>query len=74
MKFSTTMSAPRAGLTFALREVDGDGLLAAVTREVIRCLAGVASLRILQERWAPAARVVAAARLLDLDDLGAEIG
>ena len=39
-----------------------------------RRLAGVAALRVLEERRTPAARVVALPRPLDLDHLGAEVG
>ena len=47
-------------------EVQGDAFLVAVDAEKIRALAA-------DERRAPAARVVAAARLLDLDDAGAHV-
>jgi hypothetical protein len=56
------------GLTFALREIDGDGLLAAVAREVIRRLTGIVARLVLEKRRSPAARIVARDRLLDLDD------
>jgi hypothetical protein len=55
-------------------EVDGDRLLAAIAAEIVSGFGRVAPVRVLQKRRPPAARVVAAARLFDLDDLGAEVG
>ena len=61
------------GLPVGLREIDGDGQLAAVAGEVIRRLGRLAAGGVAQVRRPPGAGVVAAARLLDLDDGGAEI-
>jgi aminoglycoside phosphotransferase family enzyme/predicted kinase len=51
---------------FGLGEVEGDGTLVAVAREIVRA-------ERTDERWAPAARLVAAAGPFDLDDLGPEV-
>ena len=57
-------------LPFRARDVDGDRSLPAVGADEIGGLAGVLA----QPGRAPAARVVARARPLDLDHVGAEIG
>ncbi len=79
MKFSTSdVGLPREvlhdALSVGMREIDRDRQLAAVARQVVRGLAGVATRRILQVRRTPGARVVAAAGPLDLDDGRAEVG
>ena len=61
-------------LAFGLVEADGDRALAAVDGQVVAGLLGVLAVGVLQERRAPGARVVAGARALDLDHLGAEVG
>src|SRR5439155_26016846 len=61
-------------LAFGLRDVDRDRFLAAVGRGVIRRVLGVAPVPVLHPGRTESARVVARARTLDLDDLGAEIG
>lgn len=61
-------------LPLGLREVDGDGPLAAIGRQVIGGLGGVVAGLVLEERRAPAAGVVAGAGALHLDDLGAQVG
>ncbi len=55
-------------------EIDLDGALAAVDREVVAGLPGVLAVPILEVGRAPAARVVAGALALHLDHVGAEIG
>ena len=57
-----------------LREVDGQGLLAAVSTEEIGRVARLAPRGVADERRTPRARVVAAGRALHLDDLGAQVG
>jgi hypothetical protein len=56
------------------RDVDGDGSLAAIDREEIAALPGGVALAIPKKRRTPGARIVASARPLDLDDVGAEVG
>ena len=55
-------------------DVNAYGLFVAVRRDEVCRLAGIAAILVLHEGRSIAARVVADARLLDLDDLGAEIG
>src|SRR5690606_15614886 len=54
-------------------DVDHDGALVAVGREVVGGVRRLAPLAIGEEGRAPAAGVVAGARLLDLDHVGAEV-
>jgi hypothetical protein len=60
LKFSTTTSAWRQRPSIAA--------------EIVSRFGGVAPVRVLQKRRPPAPRVIAAARLFDLDDFGAEVG
>ena len=61
-------------LAFRRRDIDGDGLLAAVGAEIERVVVVLLAVGIGQVRRAEGARVVAAARPFDLDHLRAEIG
>ncbi len=61
-------------LPLRLGEVDGDRTLAAVGAQVVRRLGGVVARGVPEERRPPATGVVAHARALDLDHVGAEIG
>src|SRR5581483_10074500 len=61
-------------LPFGIGEIDGDRLLAAVAAGEVRRLGGVVAARVLDERRAPAAGIVAAAGALHLDYFGAEVG
>ncbi|MNV50799.1 hypothetical protein D3C71_1428260 [compost metagenome] len=61
-------------LPFGSGEIDGDRAFAAIGAQVVRRLARVVAVRILQIRRAPGAGVVADAGTLDLDHVGAEIG
>src|SRR5690606_36047435 len=54
-------------------DVEHDRALVAVGRQVVGGVRGLAPLAVREERRAPAAGIVAAARLLDLDDIGAEV-
>jgi hypothetical protein len=60
-------------LARGLGNVAGHGALVAVGAQVISRL-GVRALRVLQEGRPPGARVIAAARPLDLDHVGAQVG
>ena len=59
------------GDVLAVLQIEGDRALRAVDRQEVD---GLGVLPFTGERWPPAARVVARARLLDLDDLCAGVG
>ncbi|MNR04670.1 hypothetical protein D3C85_1206500 [compost metagenome] len=61
-------------LALGLGEVDGQRTLVAVGRQVVGSLAGVLAVGVLKEGRPPGARIIAAARALDLDHFGAEVG
>src|SRR6185503_11483321 len=61
-------------LACGCRDIERYGFFAAVRAEVIRRFVRIAAVTILQIRRAPVARVVAAPRPLDLDDLCSEVG
>jgi len=61
-------------LAGGLRDVAGDRALVAVGTQVIGGFSTLAAIGLHEEGWAPAAGVVAAARTLDLDHVGAQVG
>ena len=61
-------------LALGLGHVDGNGALVAVTRGEVAGMRGVCTLRILQKRWPPVARVVARAGALYLHHIGPQVG
>ncbi len=69
----TRRQLPYEGPALRPAEIDGERALAAIGRQVVRGLAGLVARGIAQVRWSPAARVVAAMRMLDLQHLGAEV-
>ena len=61
-------------LAFGLGNVASDRAFVAVGAQVIGRLGGVLAESVLQKRRAPAARVIAAARALDFDDVCTKVG
>ena len=55
-------------------DVDRDRAFVAVGAQVVRGLGAVFAVAVLQKRRAPAARVIAAVRAFDLDDVGTQVG
>ena len=61
-------------LAFGVGKIDGDRAFAAVDRQQIAGVAGIASGLVLEERGTPAAGVVARAGTLDLHHVGTKVG
>jgi hypothetical protein len=64
---------PGQGRALRLGDIEGQRTLVAIGGEEIGALAGFLAVGAGQERWAPAAGVVAGAGPLDLDHIGAEV-